>query len=161
MSWSFQLQKINQAFEKIAGWYYEFLQRTEDGFRALHDRVLYLEERQTWQGPSDEQLERVLRKILAERFADDESRHTDSTSVAKGTNFIVEDARSRSTIRPITIDAASLFVEPESVPSRVYAETFEMLEGRLTDYPRVLQAEPADEGVSDGRIKIEYERSIL
>ncbi|KAF9699214.1 hypothetical protein EKO04_003018 [Ascochyta lentis] len=161
MSWSFQLQKINQAFEKIAGWYYEFLQRTEDGFRALHDRVLYLEERQAWQGPSDEQLERVLRKILAKRFAEDGPRRTDSANLAKSNNFFVEDARNRSTIRPIAIDAASLFVEPESVPSRAYAETFQMLEGRLSDYPRALQGEPADGGASDGKIKIEYERSIL
>lgn len=140
---------------------YEFLQRTEDCFRALHERVSYLEERQAWHGPSDEQVERVLRKILAERFANDGLHRTDSLNVAKSGDFIIEDARNRSTIRPITINAASLFVDPESVPSRAYAETFQMLEGRLNDYPRVRQEEPMDERALDGRIKVEYERSIL
>lgn len=138
---------------------HDFLQRTEDSLRALHNRVLYLEERQAWQGPSDEQLERVLRKILAERFANDGPQRTDSMNLGKSSDFFIEDARNRSSIRPITIDAASLFVEPESVPSRAYAETFQMLEGRLTDYPRL--EESADRDASDGRIKVEYERSIL
>lgn len=140
---------------------HEFLQRTEDCFRALHNRVLYLEERQAWQGPSDEQLERVLRRILAERFTTDEQQRTDKMNLVKANNACVEDARTRSSIRPITIDAASLFVEPESVPSRAYAETFQMLEGRLTDYPRLHEEEPADGDASNGKIKIEYERSIL
>lgn len=140
---------------------HEFLQRTEDCFRALHNRVLYLEERQAWQGPSDEQLERVLRRILAERFTTDEQQRTDTMNLVKANNACVEDARTRSSIRPITIDAASLFVEPESVPSRAYAETFQMLEGRLTDYPRLHEEEPVDGDASNGKIKIEYERSIL
>ncbi|KAF2632577.1 hypothetical protein BU25DRAFT_77785 [Macroventuria anomochaeta] len=159
MSWSFQLQKINQSFEKIAGWYYEFLQRTEGAFQALHQRVSRLEERQAWREPSDEQVERVLRKILAERFANDGPHQTDS--MIKSNDFFVEDAKSRSTIGPIHIDAASLFVEPESVPSKAYAETFQMLEGRLTEYPCIHQEESAEKDAVDGRIKVEYERSIL
>lgn len=118
----------------------------------------YLEERQA-RGPSDEQLERVLRKILAERFASDGSHRTDSMDMVKGSNFLIEGVRSRSTIRPINIDAATLFVEPESVPSRAYAETFQMLEGRLTDYPRIQQQEPVENTSPDGRVKIECERS--
>lgn len=121
--------------------------------------MLYLEERQAWQGPTDEQLERVLRKILAERFANEGPQRTDSMNLVKGGDFFVEDARKRSSIKPITIDAASLFVEPESVPSRAYAETFQMLEGRLTDYPRF--EEPVEEGAWDGKVKVEYGRSIL
>jgi hypothetical protein len=47
---------------------HEFMHRTELCFRALHDRITWLEERVVWQGaPSDEQVERVLRKILAEK----------------------------------------------------------------------------------------------
>lgn len=136
---------------------YEFLQRSEDAFRALHQRISYLEERQVY-GPSDEQVERVLRKILAERFANDGSQRTDSMTLTKGTNFFVEDARERSTIQPITIDAASLFVEPESVPSKAYAETFRMLEGHLTEYPQLYQPEPVN---GNGRIKVERDRSSM
>lgn len=76
----------------------------------------------------------------------------------KGDDFFVEDARSRSTIRPINIDAASLFVEPESVPSKAYAETFRMLEGRLSEYPHMYQPEPVD---GNGRIKIERDRTTF
>lgn len=139
---------------------FEFLQRSEDAFRALHQRVSYLEEKQTY-GPSDEQVERVLRKILAERFANDGPHRTDSMNLVKGSDLSVEDAKSRSTIRPVTINAASLFVEPDSVPSKAYAETFQMLEGRLTEYPRIYQEEPVEDDALDGRIKVECERSIL
>lgn len=140
---------------------YEFLQRTEDCFRALHERISYLEQRQAWQGPSDEQVERVLRKILAERFANDEPPRTDSMNLLKGHDLFIEEAKNRSTIRPIHIDVASLFVEPESVPSKAYAETFQMLEGRLDEYPRINEDEPAQESAFEGKIKVEYERSIL
>lgn len=136
---------------------FEFLQRSEDAFRALHQRISYLEERHAY-GPSDEQVERILRKILAERFTDEEQRRTDSVTFRKGDDFFVEDARSRSTIRPINIDAASLFVEPESVPSKAYAETFRMLEGHLSEYPHMYQPEPVD---GNGRIKIERDRSTF
>ncbi len=139
---------------------YEFLQRTEDAFRTLHQRVLYLEERQI-QGPSDEQLERVLRRILAERFAGDGSHRTDSMDVAKGSNFFLEGAKNQPTITPINIDPAALFVEPESVPSRVYAETFRMLQGRLAEFPNTHQQEPVESDAADARIKIERERSPL
>lgn len=79
-------------------------------------------------------------------------------TLTKGTNFFVEDARERSTIQPITIDAASLFVEPESVPSKAYAETFRMLEGHLTEYPQLYQPEPVN---GNGRIKVERDRSSM
>ena len=134
---------------------FEFLQRSEDAFRALHQRISYLEERHAY-GPSDEQVERILRKILAERFTDEGQQRTDSVTFLKGDDFFVEDARSRSTIRPINLDAASLFVEPESVPSKAYAETFRMLEGRLSEYPHMYQPEPVD---GNGGIKIERDTS--
>lgn len=133
---------------------FDFLQRTEDAFRALHQRVAYLEERQV-HGPSDEQVERVLRKILAERFSDDGSHRVDSIDMVKSSNFFVDDARSRSSIRPINIDPSALFVEPESVPSRAYMETFQMLEGRLSEFPHMHQHASVESSASDGRIKIE------
>lgn len=139
---------------------HEFLQRTEYAFQALSLRISRLEERQA-KGPSDEQVERVLRKILAERFANDGSHRTDSMHLIKNNDFFPEDVKGRSTIRPIRIDAASLFVEPESVPSKAYAETFQMLEGRLTEYPRMHEEEPTEDNVMDGTIKVEYERSTL
>jgi len=80
-------------------------------------------------------------------------------NIAKGSNFFVEDARSRASIRPINIDAAALFVEPDSVPSRAYAETFQMLEGRLTEYPPIQQRGPLESNASNGRIKIERQRT--
>lgn len=134
---------------------FEFLQRTEDAFRALHQRITYLEERQAY-GPSDEQVERVLRKILAERFADHGPHRASVSALIKSSDM--EDARNRSTILPITIDAASLFVEPDSVPSKAYAETFHMLEGRLAEYPRMCSSEPDDE---NGNVKIEHDRSSI
>jgi hypothetical protein len=126
---------------------HDFLERTESAFQALEFRVSRLEERQVI-GPSDEQVERVLRKILAERFANDGSHRTDSIGLMKDNNLRLEDAKGRSSIRPIRIDAASLFVEPESVPSKAYTETFQM------------SGEAPAENV-DGKIKVEYERSIF
>jgi hypothetical protein len=38
-------------------------------------------------------------------------------------------------LRSITIDPASLLVEPDAVPSKAYTETFQMLENRLQNYP--------------------------
>lgn len=140
---------------------YEFLQRTEDCFRALHERISYLEQQQARQCPSDEQVERVLRKILAERFANDGPLRTDSMNLLKGHDFFIEEAKNRSTIKPIHIDASSLFVEPEAVPSKAYAETFQMLEGRLDEYPRINEDESAQVDAFEGKIKVEYERSIL
>jgi len=137
---------------------HDFLERTEAALHALNFRVSRLEERQVI-GPSDEQVERVLRKILAERFANEGSQRTGSISLMKDNSLRLEDAIGRSSIRPIRINAASLFVEPESVPSKAYAETFQMLEGRLTEYPRMPEEAPAEN--MGGKIKVEYERSIL
>ncbi|KAL1649764.1 hypothetical protein SLS61_006141 [Didymella pomorum] len=137
---------------------HDFLERTESALQALNFRVSRLEERQVVV-PSDEQVERVLRKILAERFANDGSHRTDSIALTKDFSLRLEDAKGRSSIRPIRTDAASLFVEPESVPSKAYTETFQMLEGRLTEYPRIPDEAPAED--VNGKIKVEYERSIL
>ncbi|KAJ4384253.1 hypothetical protein N0V86_001100 [Didymella sp. IMI 355093] len=157
MSWSFQLQMINQSFERIAGCH-DFLERTESALQTLSLRISRLEERQVV-GPSDEQVERVLRKILADRFANEGSHRTDSMNLVQDNNNFLEDIKGLSTIRPIRVDAASLFVEPESVPSKAYVETFQMLEGRLTEYPCIYKDASAED--MDGKIKVEYERPIL
>lgn len=103
----------------------------------------------------------MLRKILAERFTNDNQFRTDSIDLVKNNDAFAEDARARSSINPIIIDAASLFVEPESVPSRAYAETFQMLEGRLADYPHIHRKESTGADAQAGKVKIEYERTTL
>jgi hypothetical protein len=96
-----------------------------------------LEERQAWQKPSDEQLERVLRKILAERFADGERQPVQSPNVTKEEDQFVEDRRKSAVLSPVAIDASSLFVEPDAVPSKAYTDTFNMLENHLVGYPNI------------------------
>jgi hypothetical protein len=113
------------------------MHRTELCFRALHERIIWLEERQAWQGPSDEQVERVLRKILAERFADGNVQQVQSPNIMKEEDYFVEDRRNLGILRPVAIDPASLFVEPDAVPSKAYVETFNMLERHLADFPDV------------------------
>jgi hypothetical protein len=55
MSWHYVVANINTAFKQMVDWYRIFMEKTESSFVALHERVLYLEQRQAWQGPSDEQ----------------------------------------------------------------------------------------------------------
>jgi len=135
VSWSFQLQNINRSFERIAGWYTEFMIRTESCFRAFHERILQLEERQTWAGPSDEQVERVLRKILAERFASP-GIPAPSSSTSED-EYFVANPKELAYPKPIPIDPATLLVEPDSVPSKAYAETIILLENGLRRYPQL------------------------
>ncbi|OAL56858.1 hypothetical protein IQ07DRAFT_495575 [Pyrenochaeta sp. DS3sAY3a] len=142
MSWTFHLQNINRSFERIAAWYTEFMHRTELCFRSLHQRVVYLEERQAWRGPTDEQVERVLRKILAEKFSDAGPQMQENIHAMKEEDYFVEHPKGLAMLRSITIDPASLLVEPDAVPSKAYAETFQMLENRLQTYP-------AHEGLND------------
>jgi hypothetical protein len=131
---------------------YEFMHKTEECFRSLHERILDLEQ-QAWRGPSDEQVERVLRKIIAERFADvglpPETQipisRTDVPPAFKESDAFLQSARSLTISRPIAIDPASLIVEPDSVPSRAYAETFQMLETRLAGYPQIALDEPVED----------------
>lgn len=107
------------------------MHRTELSFRALHERIMFLENRQAWEGPSDEQVERVLRKILAEKFSDAGMQQVQNPNIMKDGDYFVENLKTLASPRPISIDPASLLVEPEAVPSKAYAETLEMLESRL------------------------------
>ncbi|KAF1947271.1 hypothetical protein EJ02DRAFT_365485 [Clathrospora elynae] len=137
MSWSFQLQSINRSFERIGSWYQEFMQRTELCFRGLHERIVRLEEGEALQGPTDEQVERVLRKILAERFADPVIHHVGKRRTMEEGEHFVRNPEDQSHPRPVAMDIASLLVSPESVPSKAYMETFHMLENRLDNFPRI------------------------
>jgi hypothetical protein len=113
----------------------EFMHRTELCFRALHERVMKLENQQARHGPSDEQVERVLRKILAERFSDTGTLSVQNPHGMKKEDYFVEDLRDRTILKPVLVDAASLFVDPEAVPSKAYTDTFKMLDRRLVDFP--------------------------
>ncbi|KAF2022314.1 hypothetical protein BU24DRAFT_42362 [Aaosphaeria arxii CBS 175.79] len=138
MSWNYQLQRINDSFQQIANWYKEFMHRSEQAFRALHQRISYLEDRQAWQGPSDEQVERVLRKILAERFADPGIQRVQNPNDMKdGAYFVQRPKEDISLPVPLPIDVSSLQVGIDAVPSKTYSQDFQMLESKLGDFPAI------------------------
>ncbi|KAL5465507.1 hypothetical protein PMIN06_000661 [Paraphaeosphaeria minitans] len=143
MSWNYTVNQINLSFDRIAQWYQDFLRRSEAAFQGLHDRVAVLEQHQASQGPSDEQVERVLRKILAERFGDTGSMRVESPSLTRDVEYFVNPPKSSIPIpRAPLIDPAMLFVDPEAVPSKAYSQTFQMLERGLSQYPHVVDAKP-------------------
>lgn len=111
------------------------MDRTELCFRALHERVMRLEDQQAHQGPSDEQVERVLRKILAERFSECGSLSVQNPHVLKEEDDFVLDRRNRTIPQPVRFDPESLLVDPEAVPSKAYTDTFKLLNRRLADFP--------------------------
>lgn len=120
------------------------MHRVEASFRALHERIEHLERRQAGQGPSDEQVERVLRRILAERFADAEFQRLDNPTELKDGDFFIKRPNMDISIpRTISIDAASLQVDPDAVPSKAYGQAFQMLEKGLQDFPQVDVAKSA------------------
>jgi hypothetical protein len=138
MSFGFVVEKINIQLERLANYYREFMHRTEQSFRAMHQRILHLEERQAWQEPSDEQVERVLRKILAERFADAGVKGVRNPNVMKDGDYFVENPDAHTMIpESIPIDVDSLQVDPGAVPSQRYLETMQMLEGRIPSFPEL------------------------
>jgi hypothetical protein len=113
------------------------MHRTEMCFRALHERLVRLEER-TLREPSDEQVERVLRKILAERFSEGIAHPVrEPSNIVKEEERFTEDRRIFANLRPVQIDPAVLFVDPDAVPSRAYAETMKKLDTRLADFPNI------------------------
>jgi hypothetical protein len=121
----------------------DFLRRSEAAFRALHERVLFLEQQQASQGPSDEQVERILRKILSERFSDTGSVRDESPSLPKDVEFFVKPPDNTTSIpRAPLVDQDMLLVDPDAVPSKAYGQTFQMLEKDLSQYPQVEDAKP-------------------
>jgi len=139
MSWNYAVHQINQAFEQMAFWYRDFMQRTEQSFRAMHQRLVYLEEREAWQGPSDEQLERVLKKILAEKFnnADAPRGEQPPNTLKNGRYFVERPKEDASVPKAIPIDMAILRADAAAVPSENYLQTLRMLESELVDFPHV------------------------
>lgn len=121
------------------------MHRTEMCFRALHQRIVRLEDR-AFQGPSDEQVERVLRKILAERFSETEGRASSSQTptTMKEEEYFVEHLRDQTRLKPVAVDPALLFIDPEAVPSIAYANTMRALDRHLMDYPDIDQKKALD-----------------
>lgn len=130
------------------------MQRTELCFRDLHERLTYIEERQVSQGPTDEQVERILRKILAEKFSNQVPQPAESSTSRGDGGYYVEDRKHVPYPRSIAIDPASLIVDPDSVPSKIYVETFQMLEGRLAGFPHVNPRHSSEEDMKDMKMNI-------
>ena len=132
------------------------MSRTELCFRSFHDRITLLEERQAGYAPSDEQVERVLRKILLDKCSP--STHQAKSAVPNGGRFFVEDPKEKAFPKPFPIDPASLVVEPDAVPSRAYARTMNMLEGRLLHYPQMDSDQSMSDDTKDSRAHITEDR---
>lgn len=114
----------------------EFMQRTESCVQMLHERILSLEGRQqSDQGPSDEQVERVLRKILAERFGDPSTARSERPEDTKPTSYFAGSNGGLAILKPLVIDPALLVIDPAAVPSKAYSDTMNMLETRLAEFP--------------------------
>ncbi|KAF2867858.1 hypothetical protein BDV95DRAFT_501768 [Massariosphaeria phaeospora] len=152
MSWTWAVQQINRSLEQLGNWYYEFMHRAEQAFQALHERVSYLEDRQAWQGPSDEQVERILRKILAERFADAGVQRVENPNVMKASDYFVERPKDASVPKTIPMDVTSLQVDPSAVPSKAYQQTLEMLQDGLDEFPHVDLHKSADKHPSGFKV---------
>lgn len=121
------------------------MHRTELCFRAMHQRIVRLEDR-AYQGPSDEQVERLLRKILAEKFSESEERAnlSQNSHIMKEEEYFVEDLRDQTRLKPVAVDPALLFIDPEAVPSMAYANTMRVLDQQLMDYPNLDQKKMLD-----------------
>lgn len=109
------------------------MHKTELCFREMHHRLVHLEEKQAPFGPTDEQVERAVRKILAEKFSSTGSQPVED--LGAGRDHFVEDRNLLAFPKPILYDPASLIVDPESVPSKKYVETFQQLEKELVGFP--------------------------
>lgn len=151
MSWNYTVHLINAQFERLANWYREFMHRTEQSFQTLHERILNLENRQPWTRPSDEQVERVLRKILAEKFADAEIQRVDGPNAMQAGHYFVEDPKQELVLpKVIPFELATIDADPETaVPSKAYGETLKMLENSLPNFPRVDLRKPSDTDSND------------
>ncbi|PVI03334.1 hypothetical protein DM02DRAFT_255314 [Periconia macrospinosa] len=138
MPWNYALHQINRSFEQLGQWYHDFILRSEASFQALHRRIDYLEKRQAQQ--DDEQIERVLRKILAEKFGDPSIQQTAHSNTLKNGDPRSQKPEPEPPLpKYVSIDPAKLMVEPDAVPSKAYGQTLAMLEEKLRDYPNVDQ----------------------
>ena len=135
------------------------MHRTERCFRQLHERIVRLESGQTSQGPTDEQVERVLRKILAEKFSGPPIHHHKKRDTMQDGNYFVRDPNDSPYPKPVKIDVASLLVSPDSVPSQAYAETFHMLENRLNTFPGTDLLTPGEDDDVNIKTNVEFKES--
>lgn len=123
---------------------------------------MYLEERQAWAPPTDEQVERVLRKILAEKFSGAGMQPVENPNTMRDGDYFVENRKDLAILRPVSFDPAALLVEPEAVPSKAYAETIQMLESQLTQFPRMgMNRSPHEEGARDMKMNIDVKKPIF
>jgi hypothetical protein len=56
-------------------------------------------------------------------------------NIIKEAHYFVEDLRKHLAPLSVPIDPTSLFVDPESVPSRAYADTIKLLDRQIADFP--------------------------
>lgn len=138
------------------------MHRAEISFRALHERLVYLEQRQAWQGPSDEQVERILRKILAERFADAGPQHVENPNQLKDSDYFVKRPDyNTSMLKSFPIDGAQLQVDPDAVPSKAYDQTIQMLQKDLGNFPQVDLTKSTQKSSDSDKDEAEFKRPKL
>jgi hypothetical protein len=111
------------------------MHRTNAYLESFNLRIQRLENQST-HAPSDEQVERVLRKILAEKFSGGITQHVQSPDTLKEEDCFADAQKELANFKPIQVDTALLLVDPDAVPSKAYEETMKMLDGALADYPR-------------------------
>jgi len=117
MSIVYALENINKSFDTITGWLRKFMARTEQAFQSF-------------------QVERVLRKILAEKFAmpndtprseppeyvhrpegpDPRTHQLPGKGPSSAQYIAIKDDFMPPT--PISIEAEALKVNPQAIPSR-------------------------------------------
>lgn len=158
MSLTYQVTQINTSLEDMVKYFDEYMSRTEQAFQAMHQRLVYLERRLNTSDRSalsDAQVERVLRKILAEKFTADTNttphsevsefmRHQNGpdprhhplpAGAPEGGSFVLKD----DLIVPkrVEIDIKSLLVDPEAMPTAAFGRDMERLQHNLRDFPQL------------------------
>jgi hypothetical protein len=150
MSYTYIVGNLSTGMERLVNWYREFMRRTEHSFRDMHRRILVLEQRQSWKGPSDEQVERALRKILAEKFCDPGSQKIDNPPGMKDGDYFVENPSMDGVVpHAIPMDLNMPDMDPEAVPSKTYRDTLDMLEGKLPGFPDLDISKPLEDEDDD------------
>ncbi|KAF2192208.1 hypothetical protein K469DRAFT_553764 [Zopfia rhizophila CBS 207.26] len=139
MSWNYAINQINASFDQIAVWYRDFMTRTERSFQAMNARIMYLENRQAWKGPSDEQVERILRKILAEKFAENAAvQRVENPNVMENGQFYVQKPTDDLVVpKPLVVDSGILSVDSNAVPSDSWKKDFDLLKQQLAESPQL------------------------
>lgn len=144
MSFNFVVENLNTSIGRLVNWYREFMRRTEHAFRAMNRRILALEQREA--RPTDEQVERALRKIFADKFADPGLQKMKISNVMKEGEYFVGDPNADGVIPyAIEMDPDTLQVDPDGYPSEKYRETLEMLEGKVNQFPDLDSSNPGED----------------